>query len=160
MDKSERWDRHLKKEFAEGRKRPTLWAFFHLRNPRMSFSYRGHRVRFYDDDSGQQYYSYLFGEARSFGAYNLCCAEEAKTIIDDRLDFVCVVDTPKEYPNGEVRWHYGNDGKRHLAVFYDDFVRELDGSVKDIPALQKEAYDEIAMINSLMEDYSDHDGRC
>lgn len=155
MDNFERRQKHLLREFKEGRRHPTLWAFIHLRIPSLSFSYRGQRVRFYDDDNGQQYYTYLFGKVWSMGSFNLECEAEAKAIIDEKLDHIANVETPLGCPNGEIAWHYGKDGRRKIVLRYDGLVCHLSGNIRNMRALMAEALTQVSTIEAAKAELED-----
>lgn len=122
-------NKHLEKEFKPGRRYPTLWAFFHLRLKKESFWYRGQHVHFYEDDQGQQMYTYLFKQSWSFGAYNMSYKEDAKAIIDYKLDRVAVVERTKG-PNGVLEYLYDRDGKRKIFLEYKGITQLISDKKK------------------------------
>lgn len=59
--------------------------------------YLGKRIRVFNDDSGQQCYFYYEGNCVGCGSYNANYADFIKWYLDDKINFICLIDTP-EYP--------------------------------------------------------------
>lgn len=84
-----------------------------------SIDYRGQHLDFYNDDAGQQVYTYLpwnpkENECIGFGSYNTQYKEDAQHLVDQYLDTI---------------WEYGNDsldlwgGK--LEFFFNGGYRDI-----------------------------------
>jgi len=81
------------------------------------YSYRGIKAPIYVDDAGQQFYTTIFGQSYSFGAYTPIdiCYDEIEYIIDEHLDVVHRFQT-KPYYGACIR--YDKDEKRTVVLYY------------------------------------------
>lgn len=77
--------------------------------------YRGLHLDFYTDDEGQQVYTYIDNECICFGAYNMSFIDDAKYLINRRLDTIYVFDDP--YFGAQLVW-FDNEGYRDIKLIY------------------------------------------
>ena len=107
-----------------------------------SLDYRGIHVDFYNDDYGQQVYTYFDNEDIGFGAYNMSYKEDMKYLIDKKLDVITrFTNLRDEGINGCELAYFDNLGYRDIRLTYR--LRELqvfvvDGFVSDMDAYIEE----------------------
>ena len=75
--------------------RPSLKEILH--NKVDVVHYLGKHIMVFDDEPGQQYYFYYKGNCIGCGAYNSDYEDFIKEYLDDKINFICSIDTP-EYP--------------------------------------------------------------
>lgn len=78
------------------KEKPTLYEILH--NKAGTIFYRGKIIRVFNDDMGQQYYFYYKGECIGCGPYNPDYKGFVRSFLDDRLDYICTVDT-SDFPS-------------------------------------------------------------
>ena len=85
----------IKKKYAEyicsfGKNKPTKYEnkFCYIK----TYSYRGYKIRVYNDDYGQQYYFYFNNQNHGCGAYNLDYEDCIRYEIDHYLDDYCCLE--------------------------------------------------------------------
>lgn len=131
---AKKYAKHLSKEMQRNRTHPTLWARFHLKSGTMN--YRGYHVVFYNDDCGQQVYTYLFGHCVSFGSYNLGYREDAQYLIDEHLDHIA--ETEKyEGRVADIEYRYNRAGKRRPHLCYRERLYEIEGAKNKAEIIEK-----------------------
>ena len=82
-----------------------------------TLDYRGIHVDFYDDDSGQQVYTFWEGQTKGFGAYNTMYKEDMKGLIDKKLDTIYEFDKDSGYLGTCISW-YDNNGWDDIKITY------------------------------------------
>ena len=75
--------------------RPSLKEILH--NKVDVVHYLGKHIMVFYDEPGQQYYFYYGGDCVGCGAYNPDYEDFIKEYLDDKINFICSIDTP-EYP--------------------------------------------------------------
>ena len=82
-----------------------------------TLDYRGIHVDFYDDDYGQQVYTYFDNEEIGFGAYNMNYKEDMKYLIDKKLDTIYEFDLDSGYLGTCISW-FDNNGWEDIKITY------------------------------------------
>lgn len=83
--------------------RPSLKEILH--NKVDVVHYLGKHIMVFDDEPGQQYYFYYGGDCVGCGAYNPDYEDFIKGYLDDKINFICSIDTP-EYPSMRATLEY------------------------------------------------------
>lgn len=94
--------------------RPSLKEILHQRVD--TISYLGKRIMVFDDDPGQQYYFYYEGNCVGCGAYNPDYEGFIKEYLDDKVSFICWIDTP-EYPLMRATLEYRKNKIGRMAKY-------------------------------------------
>ena len=82
-----------------------------------TLDYRGIHVDFYDDDYGQQVYTYFDNKEIGFGAYNMSYKEDIKYLIDKKLDTIYEFDLDSGYLGTCISW-FDNNGWEDIKITY------------------------------------------
>lgn len=84
-----------------------------------TLEYRGYHVDFYNDDFGQQVYTYFDGEEIGFGTYNFNYKDDMKYIIDNKLDVISNFSELQDEGiyGAQARW-FINSGYDDIQVIY------------------------------------------
>lgn len=76
--------------------------------------YLGKRIMVFVDEPGQQYYFYYRGNCVGCGAYNSDYEDFIKKYLDDKINFICSIDTP-EYPSMRATLEYRKNKTGHTV---------------------------------------------
>lgn len=94
--------------------RPSLKEILH--NKVDVVHYLGKHIMVFDDEPGQQYYFYYGGDCVGCGAYNPDYEDFIKGYLDDKINFICSINTP-EYPLMKATLEYRKDKSGHIAKY-------------------------------------------
>lgn len=86
--------------------RPSIKEILHRRVDVVR--HMGKRVMVFNDEPGQQYYFYYGGNRIGCGAHNVNYVDFIKGYLDDKINFICPIDTP-EYPSMTATLEYRKD---------------------------------------------------
>ena len=78
--------------------------------------YLGKHIMVFFDEPGQQYYFYYKGNCIGCGAYNSDYEDFIKGYLDDKINFICSINTP-EYPLMKATLEYRKDKSGHIAKY-------------------------------------------
>lgn len=78
------------------KEKPTLYEILH--DKMKTIFYRGKIIRVFSDDPGQQYYFYYKGERIGCGAFNPEYEGFVKSYVDEKLDYICAIDS-SDFPS-------------------------------------------------------------
>ncbi len=82
--------------------------------PTDTLDYRGYHIDFYDDDYGQQVYTYWEDKELGFGAFNMGYKDDMKYLIDKKIDTIAEIPGFK----GAVLEYFDNVTNRDVRLRY------------------------------------------
>lgn len=88
-------------------------------------NYRGYELGIWDDDNGQQFYTYINDEEIGFGSFNTNFQDDLEFLVDMRLDFIFDYgDWDLDLFGGHLQW-FNNGGHRDIELVYRQRILKI-----------------------------------
>lgn len=88
-------------------------------------NYRGYELGIWNDDAGQQFYTYINDDEIGFGSFNTDFQDDLEFLVDMRLDFIFDYgDLDLELFGGHLQW-FDNGGHRDIKLVYRQRILKI-----------------------------------